>query len=156
MHIEISLKFDFSFCTSLWSFSGDPYPVWWRLTQAYETLHLKHIHLFIAFWMGFPRVIFLHYPFRRVHRYNITNPNIPNFFCLVYLPYKGNDTILSADCLIDLFNFAWTPTLTPRLSFISKGLFQLYPLQLHKVRNCIRSLFFPLDRKRSYDTLKRS
>ena len=30
--------------------------------------------------MGFPHVIILHYQFRRVHRYNITNPNIPNIF----------------------------------------------------------------------------
>ena len=72
MHIEISLKFwHFSFCTNLWNFSGDPYPVWWRLTQAYETLHLKQFHLFIAFWMGFPHVIILHYQLRRVDRYNI-------------------------------------------------------------------------------------
>ena len=41
---------------------------------------LKQIHLLIAFWMGFPHVIILHYHFRRVYRYNITNPNIPNFF----------------------------------------------------------------------------
>ena len=34
--------------------------------------------------MGFPHVIILHYQFRRVHRYNITNPNIPNYFCHVY------------------------------------------------------------------------
>ena len=30
--------------------------------------------------------------------------------------------------VLDIFSFAWTPTLTPRLTFISKVLFQHYPL----------------------------
>ena len=43
---------------------------------------LKKNHLFIASWMGFPHVIILHYHLDRF--IDITNQNIPNFYCHVY------------------------------------------------------------------------
>ena len=76
-----------SVCTNLWSFSGDPYPVWWWLFLVYETWCFSKWHHFIAFWMGFPHMIVLH-EFKTVYCYGVTNQNIPNFFCYVYLQFQ--------------------------------------------------------------------
>ena len=55
-----------SLCRNLWSFTSDPYTVWWRLFLAYETSRFWKLHIFIAFWMGFPHTIILNKKFRRV------------------------------------------------------------------------------------------
>ena len=78
-----------SVCTNLWSFSGDPYPVWWWLFLAYETWCFSKWHHFIAFWIGFPHMIILHDKFKTVHCYEATNRNIPIFLLRIVAPYEG-------------------------------------------------------------------
>ena len=51
-----------------------------QLLLAYETWRFNSkLHLFIAFWMGFPHMIILHKQFRRVHWYGITNQNFATY-----------------------------------------------------------------------------
>ena len=67
---------------------------------------------------------------------------------MLNMPFSQNQLyIVFWYFVLDIFSFACTPTLTPRLTFISKGLFQLYPLYLPKVRNCIIQSFFSVGQK---------
>ena len=117
-------------------FFGWPLHVWWWLFLAYEKWCFSRWHHFIVFWMGFPHTIILHDKFKMVHCYEVTDQNIPSFFCYVYyglakwatswenlfMPYaniKGADQPAHPRSLISAFIVRWLDSVIPRLA-ISK------------------------------------